>query len=248
MFQEKIKASITICIPVYNEEKYISTVIRNIRNYINSSKISQQYIIKTLIIDDGSTDNSLKEIQNCCQDLKNFKFVSKQNEGKGSAIIKSIEIADTDYILIHDSDLEYITLDIDKILEFLLTQNTKTIIFGSRYKKNNFFNSIFFNKNNNQSFLNYYFNAILSLIYLFKFSVKVTDSLTAFKLYPLNEISGLKFKSKKFSTEHEITGFLLRKNINFFEVPISYYPRTVEEGKKISYKDGLEALIRVLKL
>lgn len=248
MFQKKIKTSVTICVPVYNEEKYIGKVIKNISNYINSSKISQQFVIKTLIIDDGSTDSSLKKIQHCCQDLKNIKFISKKNEGKGSAIIKSIEMADTDYILIHDSDLEYLTLDIDKILEFLLSQNSKTIIFGSRYKKNNFFYSVFFNKKNNQSFLNYYFNAIISLIYFFKFSVKVTDSLTAFKLYPLNEISGLNFKSKKFSTEHEITGFLLRKNINFYEVPISYYPRTFEEGKKISYKDGLEALIRVITL
>lgn len=248
MFQKKNKISITICVPVYNEEKYIKKVIENIANFINFSKNSQHFLIKTLIIDDGSKDNSLKEIQNSCQNLENFKFISKENEGKGSVIIKSVELADTDYILIHDSDLEYLTNDIDKILNLLLVQNSKVIIFGSRYKKYSFLNSILFNRKKNQSLLNYYFNAILSFIYFFKFSIKISDSLTAFKLYPLKEIEGINFKSKKFSTEHEITGFLLRKNLPYLEVPISYIPRTFTEGKKISYKDGFEALNRVLKL
>ena len=248
MYQERNKKSITICVPVYNEEKYISIVIKNISEFIKRTPLKSFFNIDVLIIDDGSTDSSLNTIKVSCEGKSEFKYISKDNNGKGSTLIKAIEISKSDYIVIHDSDLEYKTNDLDKLFDILKDKNSFSVVFGSRYLKNTFINSILFTKNKNQSFLNYYFNSVLSLIYLLKFRVFITDSLTAFKLYPVKPLKNHNFLSSKFSTEHEITCLLFKKKVPYFEVPISYTPRSVEEGKKISYKDGFEALWRVLTL
>lgn len=227
---------LSIIIPVYNEEKTLLEILNRI-NKVKLGDIKKEIII----VDDFSTD-STRAILGKLRHKYKVLFHNK-NSGKGSAIKTALKNATGDIILIQDADLEYNPNDYKVLLKPILNKQTK-VVYGSRfigkpYKK---WSS---GKNIIRSHL--IGNKLLSLITQMLYFRKVTDMETCYKVFRKEVIKDIKLKSKRFDFEPEITSKILRRGYKIIEVPISFNPRTFEEGKKITWKDGVKALFAIIK-
>ena len=222
---------ISIIIPIYNEEKTILEVLKKI------SRINLGINKEIIIINDGSTDNSKLIIKQFLQKTKNhagliYKFKSKINQGKGSAIREGLSLCTGDIITIQDADLEYNPEDIKKLIKPILKGSEK-VIYGSRFlKKHKPLYKIYFMG-----------NKLLTLITSVLYRSKITDMETCYKVFSSDVIMNIKLNSKGFDFEPEITSKILKRRIKIKEIPISYIPRKTEDGKKINWKDGIKAII-----
>ena len=168
---------ISVVIPCYNEERYILKLLKKIIKIKKTNRLN----LEIIVVDDGSTDNSKREIKK----VKTVKLISQKNQGKGLAVQNGIKNANGFYILIQDADLEYNPKDYPKMISKL---KNKKAVFGSRYINKN--NSIKFKLNKNQEILPFLFNFILMIILEFFFKKTITDLLT-----------GIKFMRRTFSTK-----------------------------------------------
>lgn len=218
---------LSIIIPVYNEEKTILKILESVR------KVKFGIKKEIIIINDGSKDNSKKIIENYLRknNKENFIFVSKENEGKGSAIRKGFEKASGKYVIMQDSDLEYNPNEIGKILNEI-KKGKNEVVYGSRMLK----------KNPTSHWIYYFGNWFLSLATSILYGHKISDMETCYKMIPLKIIKELKLKANKFDIEPEITAKILKLGYSIKEIPISYSPRNKKEGKKIEWRDGFTAL------
>jgi glycosyltransferase involved in cell wall biosynthesis len=225
--------TLSIIIPVYNEEKTISKVL----DLVLKARVNVKKEI--IIIDDGSTDNSKKIISNYIKKSKKVKFIfkSKKNGGKGSAVKEGIKLATGDVILIQDADLEYNPNEYQQLISPILNKDCK-VVYGSRMLK----------KNKKYSSIPFYMGGILvTFITNILFNSKITDEPTCYKVFDTQLIKSIKIEGNGFEWEPEVTAKILKKGIKIKEVPISYYPRTIKEGKKINWKDGLKAILTLIK-
>lgn len=209
--------NLSVIIPVLNEQETINKVLNKV--------LSQKEVVEIIVVDDGSTDKTphiLKKIKH-----KKIKiFTHLKNQGKGAAICTGLEKVKGDYIIIQDADLEYDPSEFKKLLEIA---DTKTVVFGSRILGNN----------PHAYTRTYLGNVLLSSLASFLFNKKLTDTYTCYKLIPTKIAKNLNLKSKGFELEAEITARLLKQGTPIIEVPISYNPRSYEQGKKIKAKDAL---------
>lgn len=223
---------ISIIVPVYNEEKTIEKVIEQLKT------IDFGFEKEIIIVDDGSTDNTpniLKKLQ--ITDYKLQIIFHDKNEGKGVAISTGIKNSTGDIIAIQDADLEYNPEEL-KFLINPIIKNEADIVYGSRLIREN---PVIYKK--------YYLgNKFISWIISLLFGVKVTDSYTCYKVFRKKVIENIELKSKHFEIEAELTCKFLKNGYKILELPISYNPRTLEEGKKIKLKDALVGLITILKI
>lgn len=226
---------ISIIIPAFNEEKYLKKIISKIKK-INFKKINFNYDI--IVVDDGSTDNSKKILKK----TKGIKLLIQQNLGKGRAVQNGIKLSKADYILIQDADLEYFPEDIIKMLKKIKT--TKIAIYGSRYLPLKY--GVFPKRNKNQSFGPFVANIALMFLFWVLYRQKISDLLTGYKLYERNFFKRNRINTNGFETDHEISAKLVKKNYKIIEVPIKYRPRSIAEGKKINFFDGLKALKTII--
>jgi glycosyltransferase involved in cell wall biosynthesis len=221
---------LSIIIPVYNEEKTIVQIINRVL------KVPLKNIKKEIIIvDDFSQDNSrniLKKIKD-----KNIKiFFHKKNFGKGYAIRTALKHATGDLILIQDADFEYKPEEYPKLLEPIIKNKAK-VVYGVR-----------FTEQHKPRYKFYYLgNLILTSITNILYNSKIKDMETCYKVFKKEIIRDMKLKSKRFDFEPEITAKILKKGYKIFEVPITYKSRSIVEGKKISWKDGLKAVYYLIK-
>ena len=229
---------ISIIIPVYNEEKTISKILDKIAD-LNFREIDKKIKKEIIIVNDGSKDKSEKIIK---QYLSNntkqneFIYIKKENQGKGSALRKGFEIASGDIITIQDADLEYNPEDFKKLINPIIKGKEK-VIYGSRFLKKH-----------KQKYRIYFFgNKFLSFLTKILYNARITDMETCYKVFRKDVIKSLDLKSNKFDIEPEITSKILRKRIKIKEIPISYSPRSIEEGKKIGWRDGLVAIFVLIK-
>jgi len=216
---------LSIIIPAYNEERTIKEII----NKIKKQKIKgiEKEII---VIDDSSTDKT-SEILKKIKDIK--IILNKKNLGKGGSIKQGLKLAKGDIIIIQDADLEYDPKDYEKVINPIINKQTK-IIFGSRFK----------NKSNDKGNpITYLGNKAITITTNIFYFVHLTDQMTCYKAFD-KELKNilLEAKSNRFDWEPEVTAKILKKGYKIKEVPISYYPRTKEQGKKIRIKDGLEVI------
>jgi len=225
---------ISVVIPCYNEERYILKLLKKIIKIKKKHRLN----LEIIVVDDGSTDNSKREIKK----VKTVKLISQKNQGKGLAVQNGIKNANGFYILIQDADLEYNPKDYPKMISKL--KNKKKAVFGSRYINKN--NSIKFKLNKNQEILPFLFNFILMIIFGILFKKTITDLLTGYKIYEKDFFNQVKIKSNGFEADHEISAKLIKNNYSISEVPITYSPRTREEGKKINFFDALKAIKTIL--
>jgi dolichol-phosphate mannosyltransferase len=221
---------LSIVIPVYNEKDTILKLVEKVKK-VDLGKIKKEIVIVDDFSNDG-TRNLLKEIKDPFIKV----ILNSKNNGKGFALRTAFDNVSGDFIIIQDADFEYDPEDYIKLIE-VVQKGDFLVVYGSRFLGNN--------KIKWNSF--YFGNRILSLVTSLFYFKKITDMETCYKLFKKDLLKDISLKSNGFEIEPEITSKFLKKGYNIFEVPVSYSPRTMEQGKKIKAKDGVIALWNLLK-
>jgi dolichol-phosphate mannosyltransferase len=221
---------LSIVIPAYNEERFIGTLLERIR-VVNLAPYGLEKEI--IVVDDCSKDGTADVV-------KHFSDVTlcrhEQNGGKGRAVRTGIERATGDYLMIQDADLEYEPQDYVPMVRALLSSRAD-VVYGSRYM-NGFLGS----KHAQQSWPAYLGGRSLSIAALICTGRYLTDTVTALKLFPRPLLNEIGLQTTGFELDHEITSKVLARGRRIVEVPIQYFPRSREEGKKIGAKDWVRGL------
>ena len=222
--------TLSIIIPSYNEEKTIIKILEK----IHANKI-ESINFEIIVIDDGSSDQSRKVLESN-KDLYNKLLINERNLGKGFSVKKGIENASGDYILIQDADLEYDPGDYVKFVNVISKFDPDGIIgtrviFNQYTRAHNFFNKIG--------------NKILTLIFNIIYNKTFTDICCCYFVFKKDLIDSKKLKSNGFEGHIEIISQVMKKGKNFYEVPINYNGRTINEGKKIRYYHFIPMLIKL---
>jgi len=238
-----VDPKLSVVIPVYNEKVTLDEILRRV--------IETDFRKEILIVDDCSTDGTRQilekfvELQNSgesaapAQDGADFIplrdlriFFQDHNQGKGAALRRGFAEVTGDIILVQDADLEYDPRDYGKLLEPLL-DGRADVVYGSRFLGG---------PQRVHYFWHYVANTMLTLLSDIFTNLKLTDMETCYKVFRREVLQGIQLKSNRFGFEPEITAKVAKGKWRVYEVPISYAGRTYEEGKKITWKDGLQAL------
>ena len=222
--------TLSVIIPCYNEINTIEEVI----NKVKSTTIKSKQII---IIDDFSTDGT-REFLNSLKDESIKVVLQNRNQGKGAAIAKGINFASGDISIIQDADLEYDPNEYEKLIKPILL-NKADVVFGSRFKGAEPHRVVYF--------WHRVGNGFLTLLSNIMTDINLTDMETCYKAFRTEILKSINIREKRFGFEPEITAKVARKRCRIYEVGISYFGRTYEEGKKIGWKDGVRAIWCIVK-
>jgi glycosyltransferase involved in cell wall biosynthesis len=229
---------LSIIIPVYNEEKTIHLILDKIKQVELIGGLEKEIVM----VNDKSSDNSwerLQQYKNDNPDLKMSLYDHDVNKGKGAALHTGIAQASGDLIIIQDADLEYDPFEYNELLQPILDGHAD-VVYGSRFVGGKPHRILFFWHSIGNGMLTLLSNAMTNL--------NLTDMETCYKLFKAPIIKGLKLKENRFGFEPEVTAKISRiPNVRIYELGISYYGRTYEDGKKIGWKDGVRALYCILK-
>lgn len=220
---------LSIIIPVYNEEKTVARCIKRVKEAEILPGIKKEIIV----VNDGSDDKTEKILKK----LKGIKFISYQkNKGKGFAIRQGLKKAKGDYLVIQDADLEYDPRDYKKLLQPILNKEAE-VVYGSRFS----------GEHRNIFFWHMVANKFLSLLTNILYNSTLSDMEVGYKVFPRKLLLSLNLKENGFGFEPEVTAKILKRKIRIYEVPISYLGREFEEGKKITWWDGVQAVFVLFK-
>lgn len=229
---------ISIIVPAYNEASTISIIIDKLINLSLINNIKKEIII----VNDCSTDNTDTLVQKIIKSNPKAEIVYIQHEnnsGKGAAIHSGIKNATGEYLIIQDADLEYDPNEFNKLLKPVI-DGYADVVYGSRFMGGSAHRILFFWHTIGNKFLTFLSNLFTNL--------NLTDMETCYKLFNTHIIKNINLNEKRFGFEPEITSKISKiKNIRIYEVGISYYGRTYQEGKKISWKDGFKAIYCILR-
>jgi|TARA_B110000503_G_scaffold1869_1_gene2522 glycosyltransferase involved in cell wall biosynthesis len=222
---------ISILIPSFNEEKTILNILNRISKTIDSN-INYEVVI----INDGSTDNTLKLLEQN-KNLYNQLITYERNYGKGNAIKKGLEASKGKYIFFQDADLEYDPIDINKFTK-LINRFEPDLIIGSRLNYSEYTRS--------HNILNKFGNKLITLIFNLFYNTTFTDIYSCYACFKKDLLNEKNLKTKGFEQHAEILCKVIKKGKKFYEVPISYNGRTHEEGKKIKFYHIFSVLFRIV--
>ncbi len=227
---------VSVLIPVYNEEVTLEQVVRRVAELDVAKEI--------LIVDDGSKDASVEIAERLAAEFSEGRTIVRslpqpKNMGKGAAVRAGINASEGDIVLIQDADLEYDPGDLPALLEPLITGHAD-VVYGSRFSGGQ--------PQRAHLFLHYVGNKGLTLITRALFNTTLSDMEVGYKAFRGELVRGLNLTSNDFRIEPELTARVLRRNeIRLYEVPISYFGRSFDEGKKITWRDGVKALRALIK-
>jgi glycosyltransferase involved in cell wall biosynthesis len=225
---------LSIVIPCYNEKATVRTLLRRVTDAPYPKEIES---VEILVIDDCSKDGSLAILKELGA-KHGFRVLEQNpNQGKGSAVIRGIREAKGDLIMIQDADFEYDPSDVPALLEPLVAQRAD-VVYGSRFKKS---------APQVHRTYHYFVNRFLTIMSNLMSGIYLTDMETCYKVFRADLLQAMNLTSKRFGIEVELTAYVAKARPRIYELPISYYPRTVLQGKKINWKDGVAALAHLVR-
>jgi len=220
---------LSIIIPVYNEVKNISEIVKRVQ----ATKLATEIII----VDDGSQDGTGEILQKLDGKRKIRVILQGKNQGKGAAVVTGMQAAKGDVLLIQDADLEYDPRDYPALLK-PIQEGLADVVYGSRFLGAAHRVTMFWHQLANQ---------LLTLMTNILYDSILTDMETGYKVFRREVIEGMTIRAKRFNFEPEFTAKILKRKYRIFEVPITFNPRDYADGKKIKLKDAFEAVWALLK-
>ena len=219
--------TLSVVIPAYNEERFIGTLLERIKA-VDLTPLG--FTMELIVVDDCSRDRTADIVAG----VPGVRLIRlEKNGGKGGAVRAGIAAATGDLLIIQDADLEYDPQDYVPMIRAWL-EGRGDIIYGSRYLGRG--------RHDNQSLAAYAGGRSLSAIAWLFSRVNLTDTVTAYKLFPRADIAALRLETSGFELDHELTARMVARGKRIVEVPISYQPRSREEGKKIGPRDWFIAI------
>jgi dolichol-phosphate hexosyltransferase len=216
---------LSILMPVYNEYATITSAIKEVLD------VDFPCEVELVVVDDGSADGTRELYSSFENDPRVSIHLHERNQGKGAAIRTAASVATGDYLIMCDADLEYSPAQIPELLAPVLAGDAE-VVYGTRT----------FGSHNSYSYLYVLGNKAVTTFANVLFNCYISDLETCFKLMPANVYRQLGVRETGFGMEAEVTGKLLRRGIRLYEVPITYKARSREAGKKLTWRDGAEAV------
>jgi glycosyltransferase involved in cell wall biosynthesis len=216
-----VGAKVSFLIPAYNEGGTIAAVIERVQ--------ALPFDKQLIVIDDGSTDGTAEIVER----LDGVLLLRQANRGKGAALRAGIPHVDGDVVVIQDADLEYDPADVPALIEPIL-DGRADVVYGSRLSGGR--------PQRAYLFWHRVGNRLLSLFAGALFNTTLSDMETGYKAFRAGVLASLELRENGFGIEPEITGRVCKQRLRIYELPVSYYGRTYDEGKKITWRDGFRAL------